>query len=346
MTTRSLTRVNPETGEIIEVKPGPIMLTDLDIATITFNMQQAEKLVTNVLDKEVDYGRTPGTPQDSLWDPGASKIMNAFNSYPDYKILHKLEEDGLISTTIQSILINRESGQVVGTGIGSASTRETKYKYRWVLDPQNYGYSPDQVKTLKVRLDGNQTKYRITNPEYGELVNTIDKMAAKRADVDAAESLPGVKSALRRLFEGKGQARKQPDWEGFWGRVRQMGLLERDIHEMLDVKSLNDWLKLGKTLDDAIKTVAEKLAARGAGTNPPKEAASPTGAAKSPSEPSPGKAKRDPETLKSIEQLAKALKDDFGLSFQDQWKELNINSWNDLAITPADAYRQVASVRQ
>ena len=44
-------------------------------------------------------------------------------------------------------------------------------------------------------------EYRVENPEYGEQVNTIAQMAAKRAETDAAKTLPGVASALRRLFE-------------------------------------------------------------------------------------------------------------------------------------------------
>ena len=50
-------------------------------------------------------------------------------------------------------------------------------------------------------------------------------------------------------------------------------------------------------------------------------------------------------TIKTIENLARALKEDFHLSYAEQWKELNITGWNELAISPADAYRQVAAAR-
>src|SRR3990167_9026996 len=45
------------------------------------------------------------------------------------------------------------------------------------------------------------------------------------------------------------------------------------------------------------------------------------------------KGKRDTKSLKTIEQLAHALRDDFGLSYAEQWKELNISDWNGLAVT-------------
>ena len=82
-----------------------------------------------MLEKDVDYGKLPGTPQEGLFDPGAAKIRDAFNCYPDYKILHRIEEESLISYTIQAIIISRESQMVVATGIGACSTREVKYKY-------------------------------------------------------------------------------------------------------------------------------------------------------------------------------------------------------------------------
>jgi len=259
---------------VVESKPPMIKLTDAAIATISHNIKLSERLVFSVLEREVDYGRLPGTAQDGLWDPGASKIMNAFNTYPDYKVIHHVEEDNLISYTIQSILISRESQMVVGTGIGAASTKETKYKYRWVPDPQNYGYSDEEIKTLKVKDVDNTSlplKYRITNPEYGELVNTMAKMAAKRADVDAAQSLPGVGSALRKLFTGKTSKEKSqpPNWKTFWNQVSALGLSEEDVHQMLGVKSMKDWLSAGKGLNEAIKVLSDKLAQQGAASSAP-----------------------------------------------------------------------------
>ena len=58
------------------------------------------------------------------------------------------------------------------------------------------------------------------------------------------------------------------------------------------------------------------------------------------------KGKRDTKSLKTIEQLAHALRDDFGLSYAEQWKELNISDWNGLAVTPAEAYIQIASAKE
>lgn len=157
----------------------PAVLTDEAITIIKHNIDMAQKLVYEVLEEGVDYGRIHGTPAPSLWDPGAGKISAAFNVYPKYALLHAEESDGLVSYTVESTLLSRGTGKPVSTGIGAASTRETKYKYRWhtAEEAREFGYSPEQLEGFKKNKDN---KYRIPNPEYGELVNTIVKMASKR----------------------------------------------------------------------------------------------------------------------------------------------------------------------
>lgn len=236
---------------VVEARPPALELTEKAIQTIQHNIQMAERLVMTVLEKDVDYGIHPGTNSFALRDPGASKIINAFNCYPDHKILYSQETDEIITFQVQANLISRQTGNVVGTGIGSSSTMETKYGFRWVETPEDYGYKREELTRRR------KGKYRIPNPEVSDLGNTILKMATKRAEIDACQSLPGVGSALRKLFGSP--ERKQPDWAGFWGRVAQLGLSEEHVHEMLDVTSVNQWIAQGKTLDDAIKVMSQKL---------------------------------------------------------------------------------------
>lgn len=245
--------VEVQTTEIQEAGK-PAVLTDEAITIIKHNIDMAQKLIYEVLEEGVDYGRIPGTPAPSLWDPGANKIASAFNVYPKYNLLRSEESDSLISYTVESTLLGRSTGMPMGTGIGAASTRETKYKYRWFTagEAREIGYSLEQLKEFKKKDD----KYRIPNPEYGELVNTIVKMASKRSDVDAVQNLPGVSSALRKLFQQPGDERNK--WRFFWGKVTQLGLTQEQVHKVLGVTSVNDWLSQGKTLEQAIETLARR----------------------------------------------------------------------------------------
>lgn len=55
---------------------------------------------------------------------------------------------------------------------------------------------------------------------------------------------------------------------------------------------------------------------------------------------------RDPDSIKTIPELQKALEIDFGLNDANQKAELNIKYWTDLAISPSEAYRRILAVRK
>ncbi|KKK54957.1 hypothetical protein LCGC14_3079420, partial [marine sediment metagenome] len=172
-------------------EPAMVLISPETIQAITTNIQLAEQMVTRVLSPEVDYGQVVGIRGKILFDPGAAKIMAAFNCYARHRVL-RYSTEGQMTCIIQAEIVDRNSQQVVAMGIGAASTTESKWKYRWVSDPVEYGFPMEIVPTLKTRERNHQMEYRIPNPEEGDLVHTLAAMAAKRAEVDAVRSLPGV----------------------------------------------------------------------------------------------------------------------------------------------------------
>jgi hypothetical protein len=261
------------TTELIKKEEVRVPAPRITPETIQETMQSIallQSMVNDLLIRGIDYGRIPGTPQDSLWDPGASQIISAFNCYPGERRMLKLEDSAeKIVVCVEVPIISRATGQVVSTGIGAASTLETKYKYRWAPNPQEWGYDEAAIKTFKTKPgrddDGNEvTLYRIPNPEHSELLNTILKMASKRAEVDAAESLPGVSSVLRQIFSGKKVARSEkgeyegPVWQRFWGEVRRLGLTDQEARAKLGVVSIKEWLGKGRSLDEALDILRGK----------------------------------------------------------------------------------------
>jgi hypothetical protein len=141
------------------------------------------------------------------------------------------------------------------------------------------------------------------------LLNIMFQMASKRGEVDAAKGLPGVGSALRRLFKGKmqrGQAKpparpteEGPNWTSFWGEVNRLGLTPERAHEILGVKSIkDDWLASGRTLEAAIDCLRQAVG----------EAYPPAGE------------ERDPETIKSRKEFEDACLADFRLPAKEAWR--------------------------
>lgn len=309
----------------------PVTLDERSITSVAQNVKMAEKMVMSILEREIDYGQTPGTQGMGLWDAGASKVMAAFNCYPDHQVLFQTEEENLISWCIQVQLISRQTQQIVGCGIGAASTKETKYKYRWVPDPQNYGYNDEEIAKFKTREKRpGVVEYRILNPEYGELVNTLFQMAAKRAEVDAARGMPGVASALKKLFLGK---IKPEEGDGditmgqFWGYCNNLGIEEGAVHSILGVESVNDWIKQGKTLRAAKQKIAASIA----------NARTKAGEKREPKE-------RTEESIKTATDLLVVCNEDWSMQPADVWKELGYSTQRDFETagpTPWEAYLNI-----
>lgn len=241
--------------------PRSMIVTEEKVARVQAELDLSDALVQKVLKPGIDYGLHPGTNSQALKDPGANTIINAFGCYPKAEILFREVSDVKISHVFDIALISRDDGLIKGTGTGACTTMETKYGYRGVTDPEAYGYDRE---TLKTRTRDGREQYRITNPEWSELENTILKMARKRAEVDAAMALPGVSRFLAEL-NALQQPTRRPgppgeDWTDFWTRARAMGLAEDQVHQLLDVGSMKEWTAQGKTLSDAIRILSEELA--------------------------------------------------------------------------------------
>ena len=57
----------------------------------------------------------------------------------------------------------------------------------------------------------------------------------------------------------KSTAKPKTGFTAFWERAKQLGLSQKQVFEMLGVTSAKEWTDQGKTLDDAIKVISEKL---------------------------------------------------------------------------------------
>lgn len=157
--------------------------------------QAREAIVARVLKPELDYGVIPGTgSKPTLLKPGAEKIADALNLYPDYEVMQRIEDFDrpLFSYGYKCILRARGSDQIVATGIGSCNSQESKYRWRNVPEWQASEIEKAAAVQKLQRKNKNgsiYTVFRIVNDDIASQVNTIDKMAQKRALVAAALNL-------------------------------------------------------------------------------------------------------------------------------------------------------------
>jgi hypothetical protein len=208
--------------------------------------QAFKDFVKGVLREGIDFGKNPGSDRDTLLKPGAEKLCTFFGLTPRY-VLEVVVEDWRGEKYGQPLFYYRFKCQLfrgdfqMGEGIGSCSSWEAKYRYRWVdentvtrmgLDknalatrggaisefefainksetsgqygkPAEYWAKWKQAiadgkarKINKMKKDGttspayemDMTMYRVPNSEFADIINTVQKIAQKRAYVAATLS--------------------------------------------------------------------------------------------------------------------------------------------------------------
>jgi hypothetical protein len=200
---------------------GSVREMEARLTEIETRMKLVQDFFKRVLVKDVHYGVVPGAKKPTLYQPGAD-LLNKLYGF-SLVILDKHETKDYVTghyeVTARVRLVHTQTQINVGEGEGMASTREAKYRYRWVperdiprgLDKETLVYKEFEGKNGTYRL------YRVENDDLYSLWNTVLKMAIKRAYVRAtlaATGLSGVFSQeedeLEEWIEGTNPNLTQP----------------------------------------------------------------------------------------------------------------------------------------
>jgi len=251
--------------------------------------RQFNEWVNTQLREGVDYGKVPGTDKDTLLKPGAEKIAQAYGCAPilDITVRDQNVETGYLYVEVAVRLVSISTGAVVAVGVGSASSYESKYRYRaewW----NGRGDPPADGGWERTRKGA--WRRRALNPDLIDTWNTVLKMAKKRALVDAAltvsgasekftqdvEDMPDVAVSEPPMPEQRStqkavppEPQPQPETSGagfdrwpegkrraFWAQARKDGLTDDVIHVGFGVESMKEY---GGTVEDA-RTILGGLA--------------------------------------------------------------------------------------
>lgn len=210
-TTEMVRRVD---GEMMDPGVGGLMPV-MSIQQAVGRYNAVIEFTKTVMKPDTDFGIIPGTNnKPTLLKPGAEKLCALFGLSADFEE-HKSVEDwdrGLFYYAFKAKLLDRH-GRVVGSGIGSCNSREKKYRWRnaervcpeckqpsirrssfppknnprgepgWYCHSKAGGcgrsFAPDDQRILS------QQGGKVENTETFDLVNTIQKLAQKRALIAA-----------------------------------------------------------------------------------------------------------------------------------------------------------------
>ena len=153
-------------------------------------VNQIQYLMKEVLQQGEHYGTVPGCgKKPTLLQPGAEKISFMFHLVPTYEVKRYDMAGGHREYEVKCTLTSRDTGEVMGEGVGTCSTMESKYRYRskWV----------------------NGSKVKEENPDIADTWNTVLKIAKKRAFVDAVKSTTAASDIFTQDIEDMPEAFRQ-----------------------------------------------------------------------------------------------------------------------------------------
>ncbi len=151
-------------------------------------LQELQAFVQVAMKKGEDYGRIPGTQKDTLFQPGAQKLAEIYGLGWRIEDVETVKDwqTPFFYFEKRIVLFSRRDGFDIGQGIGSCNSREDRYAWRWCFESE-VPKGMDKSSILSRTKDGKNgkpyTQFRLPNPDIFSLVNTIQKMALKRAFV-------------------------------------------------------------------------------------------------------------------------------------------------------------------
>jgi predicted RNA-binding Zn-ribbon protein involved in translation (DUF1610 family) len=191
-----------------------------------------QDVMKNVMKKGEHYGIIPGCDKPSLLKPGAEKLSLTFRLSPTY-VIKQSELPGMHREyNVVCTLTHIPTGKVLGEGVGSCSTMESKFRFRKVervcpkcgkeaiiKGKKEYGggfvcfkkkggcgekFKEDDPQILSQK----EGKAEYENP--ADYYNTVLKMAKKRAHVDAILTAVGASDIFTQDVEENAPIEAEP----------------------------------------------------------------------------------------------------------------------------------------
>lgn len=178
------------------------LIDSVDISTIQGTMQKIatfQAVIQQNLKSNHDFGVVAGVgSKPTLLKPGGEKICMMFGLNPEYDFLEKTEDYKEMFFTYNIKCTLYRNGSPVSQGVGNCNSKENKYAYiNSDTVPDNIDPSMCEKKVDKY----GRVKYKIPNPKIADLVNTILKMAKKRAFIDAVLQVASLSDVFTQDLE-------------------------------------------------------------------------------------------------------------------------------------------------
>lgn len=194
----------------LALRDGPRALAkasdEMSVVDLVHRVSKVQEVQQQVMKEGHHYGKIPGVDKPTLFKPGAEILGMTFRLDPQFSVDERRDGEHR-EFVVTCTLYHAPTGTRLGSGLGSCSTRESKYAWRkgerkcpqcnasaiikgkkeygggWVCFNKKGGCGA-KFKDGAQEIEGQSTD-RVPNPDIADMYNTVLKMAVKRAHVAA-----------------------------------------------------------------------------------------------------------------------------------------------------------------
>ena len=195
-------------NEIVTFEPQAGALV-VPVDQIRTRIAAIKQLIDGAMQVDVHYGAVTDKGKASLWKPGAELICTMFGIVVTYQV-EALSHGDVVHYRVKCVGTSR-GGEVLGEGLGEASTGEEKYRWRRAVCDEEWEETDPARRRMKYghAKGGGFYKSKQVMTESPDSANTILKMATKRAHVAMTLTVAGCSDFFSQDLEDLPQ--DQPD---------------------------------------------------------------------------------------------------------------------------------------
>jgi hypothetical protein len=248
---------------------------EMSVVDLVARVTKVREVQQQVMKEGHHYGKIPGVDKPTLLKPGAEILGMTFRLDPEFEVDERRDgehREFLVTCT----LFHAPTGMRLGSGLGSCSTRESKYAWRKGERTCPECNKPTIIKGKKEYGGGwlcfgkkggcnakfkdgdqaieSQSTDRVPNPDVADMYNTVLKMAVKRAHVAAILFVTCASDIFTQDVEDMPQFGGDDEERG--GR-RQQRPPANDSHAYQDAQKAIGQAQSREALEDVGRTLAK-----------------------------------------------------------------------------------------
>lgn len=175
----------------------------LGVADVTARVRRIQEVMSALMKDGTHFGKIPGTPKPTLYQPGAELLCVTFRIAPSPRV-EDLSTGDAIRYRVAMQATSQQTGETLGEGIGECSSDEEKYRWRKPVCTEEWDETPADLRREKwQRGSSGQGNYKVkqvrTSP--ADIANTVLKMAYKRALISMTRTVLGCSDIFAQDLE-------------------------------------------------------------------------------------------------------------------------------------------------